>query len=300
MADAIPIAVVTKNRTNPAYVGARQGVDRLLAGLGAVARHYVPEVPDDVDQQVALIHQALAEEPAAILLAPCHRTRLHEAVAAIADRGVPLFEIVSEVEASPALMFVGSDNAALGAAMAHRMAEHLGGRGRVGIVDGHPDAETAGPRARGFRDALAAHPHIDVAFAVAGNYQRDDAEAAVREALGRGARPDGVIVANDYMALGVIDALDEARLKGVPVIGANVTPAGVALIRSGRMLASAAFDALSMGAVAAEGAVRHLRGEPVPRRVTLPAELVDPSNLDRWDRDYADRTTIGWDEAVGE
>lgn len=295
----VAIAVVTKNRTNPAYIGARAGVDRLFARLGASARHYVPQTPDDIDEQAALIEEAVAGEPAAMLLAPCHRTRLAPALERVRAAGLPLFEIVSETQESFAKMFVGSDNEALGRAMAERMAEHLGGSGAVAIVDGHPNAETAGPRARGFRAALADTPSVRIVSECIGNYQKADAYEAFAAELAAGARPDGVIVANDYMALGVIEALDEAGLSDVKVVGANVTPAGVELIRSGRMIASAAFDALSMGAVAAEGAMRVLSGRSVPRRVELPAALVDATNVDAWDVPYEERAFTTWAEAVG-
>jgi ribose transport system substrate-binding protein len=54
------IAVFTKNRTNPAYEAARLGADRTAARLGGRTIHYVPEKPDDIEQQIALIGQAVA------------------------------------------------------------------------------------------------------------------------------------------------------------------------------------------------------------------------------------------------
>ncbi len=42
---------------------------------------------------------------------------------------------------------------------------------------------------------------------------------------------DGIIVANEYMAMGVLDALIEAGRPIPPLVGANVTPEGVELIK---------------------------------------------------------------------
>ena len=55
------IAVFTKNRTNPAYEAARLGADRTATRLGATTTHYVPDKPDSVPEQIALIAQAIAE-----------------------------------------------------------------------------------------------------------------------------------------------------------------------------------------------------------------------------------------------
>lgn len=291
-------AVITKNRTNPAYVGARLGVDRVLAAAGARVQHFVPEIPDDIQQQKALVAEALALGPDVMLLAPAHVTKMRDAVDSIVQAGVPLFCIVSNPDPSPAVCFVGSDDEALGHAMATRLARHIGGQGRVAIVDGHPNAATSAPRARGFRVALADFPGVVLSGACRGDYQRDIAHDAFAGMLHETGPLDGVIVANDYMALGVLQALDEAGHAPVPVIGANVTPEGVALIKAGRMIASAAFDALSMGAVAVEAALRHLRGEAVPPVIELPAQLVDQGNIAQWDCGYEARRPVTYDEAT--
>ena len=100
------------------------------------------------------------------------------------------------------------------------------------------------------------------------------------------------------MALGVLQALEEAG-RSATVVGANATPDGIALIKSGRLLASAAFDAMSMATLAGEAALRHLAGEKVPRQITLPAQLVDRNNCADWDKDYGLRTPVSWQQAVG-
>ncbi len=61
-AAAPTIAVFTKNRLNPAYHGARIAAERVAARHGARVAHYVPEKPDDVEQQIELIEQAIAKK----------------------------------------------------------------------------------------------------------------------------------------------------------------------------------------------------------------------------------------------
>ena len=59
MARPTTIAVFTKNRVNPAYAAARLAADRVAAETGARTVHYVPQTPDHVGQQKALVGQAL-------------------------------------------------------------------------------------------------------------------------------------------------------------------------------------------------------------------------------------------------
>src|SRR5215213_8880576 len=84
------IAVFTKNLTNPAYAAARLGADRVAAAHGARTVHYVPQKPDDIAEQIALIDAALDTKPDAILLVPVHPTAINGAIRKIVASGIPL------------------------------------------------------------------------------------------------------------------------------------------------------------------------------------------------------------------
>ena len=63
-------------------------------------------------------------------------------------------------------------------------------------------------------------------------------------------------------------------------------------IGAGRMLATADFNAMQMAYLAAECAVRHLRGEVVPERIELPVQIVDARNCEQWNLPYEARPVI--------
>src|SRR6267154_1123092 len=102
MAQAPTLAVFTKNRVNPAYVAARMAVDRVAAEAGARTIHYVPETPDDVGQQKALVARADA-----VVFNPADDVAMQEDVARFAGAGIPVALFINRM-ASPALTFVGS------------------------------------------------------------------------------------------------------------------------------------------------------------------------------------------------
>jgi ABC-type sugar transport system substrate-binding protein len=135
-----------------------------------------------------------------------------------------------------------------------------------------------------------------------------------------GARIGAVRVAADHGATIEFDApetaddideqraLIEAALDNSPdgfvvipahVIGVNATPDGIAEIKAGRLLASAAFDAQKMACLAVEAVLRLIDGQPVPRRIDLPVEIVDASNYGPWDLPYDERRLPVWAEIVG-
>ena len=111
---------------------------------------------------------------------------------------------------------------------------------------------------------------------------------------------DAVLCANDVMALGVLDALAARPTRGAPplVAGVNAIPEAVAAIAAGRMLATANFDAMAMSEIAAEAAVRHLRGEAIPAEIMLPVQVIDATNCAAWNRPYEARPSPEWDAVV--
>ena len=291
------IAVFTKNRTNPAYEGARLGADRVAAAQGIRTVHYVPETPDDVAQQIELIGRAIADRPNAIVFVPVHETAVNEAILEINAAGIPLFNLIVATTAGERVTFVGSDDAALATSITRHLARHLGDRGRVVVLEGSLASPTSRVRHAGILTGIAMSRPLAVAASVRGDYQRTVAAQVIAKLLAGGLEFDGVIAANDTMALGALDVLAENGLSR-PVVGINAIPEAITAIREGRMLATADFDAMKMACVATEAAVRHLRGERVPPSIMLPVQVVDASNCAAWDRPYADRASPAWDSIV--
>lgn len=283
------IAVFTKNRSNPAYFAARLGADRAAAVFGDEVTHYVPDAPDDPAQQSALIDVALATPPDAFVLSPVRPTAVNAALGRIHEAGIPLFAFVDLVQCMPMTGYVGADDSQMAARVAGHLLRRIEGRGQVLLVGGHTHSITSIARMSAFEAAVRAMPDVEIVGYLHGDYQRETARTAVAAWLqAHAAGPHGVLVANDIMALGVLEALEASGRRSV-VVGVNAIPEAVAAIRTGRMLATADFNAMQMAYTATECACRFLRGEQVPRSIELPVEIVDAGNCAAWDRPYAQR-----------
>ncbi len=295
------IAVFTKNRTNPAYHAARHGADRTAARLGATTTHHVPEVPDSAPEQSALIARAIAERPDAVVFVPCDEFAVNDAILGFDRAGIPLFNIIVRTTAGRRVTFVGSDDRALARDIARHLFERLGGGGTIIILEGTPASATSHARLKGFHDALAEHPDMKVRCSIKGEYQRAAARDAYKGAFDQWPGVDAVLCANDAMALGVLDALAARPTRGAPplVVGVNAIPEAVAAIAAGRMLATANFDAMKMSEIAAEAAVRHLRGEHIPAEIILPVQVIDATNCAAWNAPFEQRPSPEWEKVVG-
>jgi ribose transport system substrate-binding protein len=291
------IAVFTKNRTNPAYAAARLGAERVAARLGARVAHYVPEKPDDVMEQRTLVERAIAGRPDAAVFVPVHATAMSDSVRKLNAAGIPTVNILNRLAEGQFVTYVGSDDYRLARDIAARLFQRLGGKGDIVILEGVPAAVTSQERLRGFRDAVSDAPGIRIAASRAADYQQETARRVTAELLAGLPRVDGILCANDVMALGAIEALDAAG-RSIPLVGVNAIPEAIAAIKSGKLLATADFDAMAISSIATEAAIRHLRGERIPAEIILPVRIVDATNYQACDRPFEERECPRWADAV--
>lgn len=293
---AIRLAAFTKNGVNPNYRAFLCGVERAAAAEGATATRHIPATPDDPAEQIALLRDVVAERPDAIIFAPADDRMLEAPAAEAIAQGIPFIGFVNRMKGD-FVTFVGADDTAMGRTIAGVMIAALGGRGDVVLIEGPDTAPTSRDRGRGFRAAIAAAPGIRLLGSAPGRYLREPGRAAMEALLAQHPRIDGVICSNDLMALGALDALEAAGRRAL-VVGNNGTIEATEEIARGRLLASMDYDGQRMGAVAAMAALRHLRGEPVPREILLPAQVIDRSNHAAWLVPIEDRPLPAWNAAV--
>lgn len=291
------IAVFTKNRSNPAYAAARLGADRTALRLGARTVHFVPAKPDNIEEQIALIDEALAQRPDAIVLVPVHPTAVNGAIRKIGAAGVPLIGCLNQFTETGPLTYVGADDHSIGVKIGTYLCENLGGRGKLVILEGAPQSVTSVARVHGFREALKNFPDVRVVATLRGDYLREPARHAAEAFLASGVAFDAVFAANDDMALGMIAALEAAGSDSV-IVGVNAIPEAIAAIKRGKLLATIDFDAMKISAIATEAALRHLRGEVLPSQILLPVQVVDRTNYAHWDMPFEERPLMEWKDAV--
>jgi ribose transport system substrate-binding protein len=82
------------------------------------------------------------------------------------------------------------------------------------------------------------------------------------------------------------------------VIGINGILPVVKQIETGAILASVDFNMFKIGCTATRAAVRHLKHEPLPEKVMLPAEIIDKTNYKAWLVPVDQRRCPEWSDVV--
>jgi ribose transport system substrate-binding protein len=294
--EKITIAVFTKNSTNPAYEAFRIAADQVARSAGARIVHYVPKQPDNVDEQKAMVEQVLKDRPDAVVFIPVDDVAMIPSVKLLNDANIPVV-LASNPLPGNFVTFVGADDFEIGYRQARYLFDHLEAKGKIVVIEGIPVAPTNRERLRGYRRAFAEYSGIQVLASGVGNYQQPDARRAMENFLSDYPQIDAVLSANDGMALGALEALKAANRTAV-VIGINGILPAVKLIETGALLATVDFNMFKIGCTATRAALRHLKGEPLPEKILLPAEIIDKTNYKAWLIPVDQRACPDWGEVV--
>ncbi len=277
------IAVFTKNQNSPIFSALRAGAAVAGKNLGVQVINYVPSTADSVAEQNKLVDDAIKDKPDAIVFVPVDYTQAAGAVGKINAANIPLINANERLSGGTVAGYVGIDDAALAKATAAYLLKAIGGKGNVVILDGPDSNLTAQGRARGFRDAVKAVADVKLLAGKSANYARPQAKQVTAGLLGSYPQIDGILAANDPMAIGAVDALKAAGRKSF-VAGINASREVMDLIKSGDIVGSGDYDTFVQGCIAVEMAVRGIRKEPVPDAVMLKPQVIDKTNYAPFDQ----------------
>ena len=114
-----------------------------------------PASEEEIDTQIQMINDALADGAQAIVLAPLDTDELNDTLRNAVSQNVPVLTIDSDVSFTGRRACLSTQNLSAGAIAARAAAEMIGGEGEVGIICHKADAQTAIERMGGFVDELS-------------------------------------------------------------------------------------------------------------------------------------------------
>jgi ribose transport system substrate-binding protein len=297
-AGAETIATLTKGQSNPIVRGVRVGSETMAGKLGDKSLHFVPRTENSVPEQLALVDEVLSNKPDALVFSPSDPKALLPAVDKFNAAGIAVVNVIDRLVGGQVVAYVGNDDYDLAVVTARYLFKAMGSKGNVVMLEGPPTLTTAVSRSRGFNDALKEFPEIKLLAAKSANYARPVAQQTMRDFLRAYPQIDGVLAANDPMAIGANEALKAASKKAL-VVGINASTEVLEFIKSGEILASGDYNGYIQGCLAAEIAFRHLRKQEIPKEVILKSVVIDKSNYQPYETSVEKRTCPTLDSVAG-
>jgi ribose transport system substrate-binding protein len=224
----------------------------------------------------------------ALLMSPISDSNLTSAVESANDAGV-LTVNVNDGLIAQAHHYVGPNAYQNGLLAAEWVSNKLGDEGQVGIVVGMAKAFAARERTAGFKDWIADNNSgLEVVAEQNADWDRQKAKELAATWIIQYPDMKAIFCNNDDMALGVVEAVDEAEAD-ILVVGVDGIGEAYDSIRAGKLDATVDSFPYYMAQVATEVTLRALAGQDVPHVTATPQALIDSENVDK---DAAE--IIGW------
>ncbi len=224
----------------------------------------------------------------ALLMSPISDSNLTSAVESANDAGV-LTVNVNDGLIAQANHYVGPNAYQNGQLAAEWISKQLGDKGDVAVVIGMAKAFAARERTAGFEDWIKDNNSgLNIWQEQNADWDRTKAKDLAATWLTQNPDLKAIFCNNDDMALGVVEAVEEAGTDTL-VVGVDGIGEAYDSIRAGKLDATVDSFPYYMAQVAIECTLRSLAGQTLPSVVATPQALISSENVDK---DAAE--IIGW------
>lgn len=202
------------------------------------------ESQTEVEMQVHLVNELISQQVDALVVIPIDSKTLVEPVASAINTGIKVInaDVMLESDLMEAFgiepPFVGPDNVAAAKVASDFLARELGAGGKVVIIEGIPSAINAQQRKEGFLLSVEQNNLVLLDMRSA-NWESQQAHDVFQDILQQHPDVEGVMCANDAMALGVMQAIESNPMAHqIFTVGIDNDISIRPFIQDGRMLAS--------------------------------------------------------------
>lgn len=251
-------------------------------------KHYTFEEPakeTQVSKQIAILEEAIAEHPDAIVLAPTVADSLVPGTVKAMKEGIKVVVIDSGENTNDYMSFIASNNFGGGELAADWMAKFIKEKygsvsGEVAVIDSSAGVGSLDARLAGFEKALKKYPGLKI---VAIRYASGSVSKAMNEAINLfTAYPNlrGLFANNEYTADGLIRAIQLKHMQGKMVyVGFDSDPTIASAIKNGTINAALVQNPWYMGYLSIVYAISSVENIPLPHHVVLPLVPITKSNI---------------------
>lgn len=208
------------------------------------------------ENQISAIKSFIAQGVDIIAFAPVVEAGWEPVLREAKEAGIPVFvsDRRPDVPEDLYVTFIGSDFIEEGRMAANWLVEKRGGKAVIAELQGTPGSAPANDRKKGFEEVLKSNPGMKIVFSQTGDFTRAKGKEVMEALLKspQGKQINTLYAHNDDMALGAIQAIEEAGLKP----GVDITIVSIDGVRG-------AFEAMVAGKLNCTVECNPLLGPPL-------------------------------------
>ncbi|HYV28959.1 MAG TPA: ABC transporter substrate-binding protein [Candidatus Eisenbacteria bacterium] len=236
------------------------------------------------ENQIKALRAFIAQKVDAIILAPVVETGWEPVLREVKRAKIPVVLVDRGVTVSDESLYatlIASDFVQEGRFAAQWLAKKLKGKGNIVELQGTPGAAPAIDRKKGFEAVLVKHPGLKIIKSQSGDFTRAKGKEVMEAFLKtEGKNIQAVYAHNDDMALGAIQAIEEAGMKpgkDILIVTIDAIKEAVQAVADGKISVTVECNPL-FGPKIYDIVEKILKGETVPKSQSNKDELFDATN----------------------
>ncbi len=279
------IAVVPKGTSHVFWQSVQAGAIAAGRELGVEVVWNGPAQETEFGRQIQIVDSMIARRVDGLAVAAADRTALVAPIERAAKAGILVTAFDSGVDTDHILTFVATNNYEGGQQAARKLAELIGGSGKVAMILNAPGSGSTMDREKGFEDAIAKEfPKIQIAARQFGMSDRAKAREAAENILSARGDIKGMFGSCEASSVGATLAIKGRNLaERIAMVAFDSTEGMVADLKTGAIDAMVVQDPFRMGYEAVRTQVDAIQKKKLPKRLDLRARVIVPADLDKPD-----------------
>ena len=278
--EKITVGLAVANLQADFFNQIKQSVDAEAKGKGV--QLIVADAKGDAATQVDQIQDLITRKVNALIYIPAGATAAGVPVKAAKAAGIPVIAVDRNAPDAPGDTFIATDSVSAARTLGEYICKETGGKGKVAVIQGQVGTTPEMDRDKGFKEALAKCPGLEVvAMQPSKMWMQDEGFAIAQDMLQR--HPDITVFFGraDALALGAAHAVKVANLgTKVWVFGFDGDVAGLKAVKDGVLDATMTQKTQYMGKLALDSALDLIAKKELPKEQLQEAALTTKDNVD--------------------
>lgn len=242
-----------------------------------------PDPALDIQAQIDQISDMISSKVDIIMVDAIDAEGIKPALVEAQEAGIPVIAIDTAVTDSELVACtIVSDNVDAGRLAGTALAEAMGGKGKVALID-HNEVACVRDRTDGFEEILKDYPEIEIVYRQSAHGNVTESQEHTEVALQGDPDITGIFCINDPTAAGSVAAIKGSGLKDIFVVAIDGSQDAIDMIKSGDLLCTAAQDPRQIGAKAVEVAQAIFEGGEYEASYMIPITNITAENVADFD-----------------
>jgi ABC-type sugar transport system substrate-binding protein len=283
-AEKIKIGMANLSLCCPYFIGMSEAVQQEASVYDNV-EILVTNADGDVEKLTSDIEDLIAKGVHGIVLSGAFIEAAPQALAAIAEAGIPVVMVDRLLKGGDYTSWVGPDNYAIGVQDGQFIVEQLAGSGKLGVIKGGPADNTIGSdRTDGMLSQVGETDIEVITYPDFAGWSADGGFTAAETLLAQNPDLNAIFCENDSMCLGAQKVIEDQGLADqVFVVGVDGEKAAlVEIMKDGVYKATGLNNSDQIGRAGFNRLMAILAGALAEKDTVLPSPLITIDNVERF------------------